>query len=77
MDFNNDSNDILGVLNANTDDSLMESMKDEVKATRKFNIQLHTFLLYIKGHFLLIDTYNNMGCAYIWEKKGLILNIKK
>ena len=40
MDFNNDSNDILGVLNANTDDSLMESMKEEVKATRKFNIQL-------------------------------------
>ena len=40
MQNNQDSNEVLGVLNANTDDSLVESIKEDVKATNKFNIQL-------------------------------------
>ena len=40
MSFNQDSNDILGVLNANTDDSLIEGMKEDIKSANKFNLQL-------------------------------------
>lgn len=40
MPFNQDSNEILGVLNANTDDSALEGMKEDIKAANKFNIQL-------------------------------------
>ena len=63
MSFNQDSNDILGVLNANTDDSLIESMKEEVKVAKS-----HGILIGIAPTYMSLDVVSKKKPA------GLILS---